>query len=587
MDDMAGRQTPMDRSGRTTVSTNDTGYKSGFRRLAAAWGGLLTLAVLFFIFLPAPWGVRGIFLFWGLTLIMALVTLSSLHRTGRHLGRLSILVDQAKEMLWTVDASLCITSVHGAVAGITGRAPQDLARVPLPTLLTREKSGDLDRALRENKAFSMEATVRDPTGKALAVEIFGTPAPADSDQGFSGTIRSLQEAKGQERRIKEMKTKLDRSEKLKKLGLLAGSVAHDLNNILSGIATYPEILLMDTSLDTKTRKGIKMIKDSGRQASSVVSDLLTISRGGRADRQVLNLNALIQRYMAAAEFEKIEQTYPDVEVEVTLEPELLNMRGSYIHIEKAVMNLMRNAVEETACKKGGWVRISTANLYAENPEEEGLATGEYVQLRVEDNGSGIPKPFQDKIFDPFFTRKKMGRSGTGLGLTVVKNTVEDHGGDIRLLSDDSGSQFELLFPGIREALPKTEDPDSLEEIKGHGETVLIVDDLASQRKIGATILGKLGYAVFTVADGMAALDFVKAQPVDLLVLDMIMAPAISGLETYRRIKEIRPDQKAIIASGHSESDDVLKIQQLGAGHFVKKPYTIMDMGLAVKEELEI
>ena len=584
MDDMADRKVPMDRLGRKTDFTKEKGWHYYYAGLAASWVMLLALGGLAFIF--QLWSDWRVYLFWGLTLVLAWGTLFALYRVGGHVQRLAHLLDQAEEMFWTVDARRCICTVHGAVGAITGIPPAGLIQTPLAALLTRETSGDLEKALGEAKGFSMEATVRGPDGKALAVEISGIPLPSGAGPGFSGTMRSLQRAKDQAIRIKEMNAELDRSEKLKKLGILAGSVAHDLNNILSGIATYPEVLLMDTSLDTKTRQGIEMIKNSGRKASSVVSDLLTISRGGRADRQVLNLNTVIQRYMAAAEFKKIEQTYKDVEIEVILEPELLNMRGSYIHIEKAVMNLMLNAVEETAGKKGGRVGIFTTNLYVDHNEGGGLAAGEYVVLRVEDNGTGIPKSFQDKIFDPFFTRKEMGKSGTGLGLTVVKNAVEDHEGVIRLVSGDGGSQFELVFPGIREALPKTEAPDCLEEIKGHGQTILIVDDLPSQLKIGATILDKLGYTVFTVADGMEALAFVKAHPVDLLVLDMIMAPSISGLETFRRIREIHPDQKAIIASGHSESEDVLKTQQLGAGSFVKKPYTIMDMGIAVKEELE-
>ncbi|WDP91193.1 MAG: response regulator [Desulfobacter sp.] len=389
---------------------------------------------------------------------------------------------------------------------------------------------------------------------------------------------------------KELKDKLAGSEKLKNLGLLAGSVAHDLNNILSGIATYPEVLLMDANLDPGVRQGIQMIKDSGRKASSVVSDLLTISRGSRADKQILNINTVIERYMRAAEFHKITKTYPGVEIEVETEPELLNISGSYIHIEKAVMNLMLNAVEETAAREGGKVSLSTANFYVDEGEDPNLFAdlprGESVVLRVFDNGSGIPEDCLDKIFDPFYTQKEMGKSGTGLGLTVVQNAVQDHNGAIRVDSDHDGTRFELYFPAIRAELPKKDNGASLDEIRGRGETLLVVDDLASQRKIAASILKKLGYQVFTVADGEAAVEFVKTNSVDLLVLDMIMSPDISGLETFKRIREIYPDQRAILASGHSMSEDVLKAQAMGAGSFVKKPYTILDMGIAVKEELE-
>ena len=560
------------------------GADSGVGRWIAAWAGLLILGPVLFFALPERVFAWGFGLFWGLTLLLSVLTLFRLVAALRITKRRHCQISQAGEMFWAVDEDLCLTSVSGAVQAITGRPARRLNRIPLTDLLTPDKAKAFESRLKQGKAFSMEAEIRKPGERLTAVEICGKPLAGPDI--FAGTIRDLQEAKHHLHQLNEMKTRLDRSEKLKNLGLLAGSVAHDLNNILSGIATYPEVLLMDTSLDAKIRNGLEMIKNSGRKASSVVSDLLTISRGARADRQVLNLNTVIQRYMAAAEFEKIAQTYPEVEIEINLEPELLNMRGSYIHIEKAVMNLMLNAVEETAGKPGGQVRLTTANHYQDSDETGPLASGEYLILSVEDNGSGIPEDFQSKIFDPFFTQKEMGRSGTGLGLTVVQNTVQDHRGEIRVRSDRSGTRFDIFFPAIREELPKAEASNSLDEIKGNGETILIVDDLPSQRKIGATILANLGYKVFTVVNGEDAVAFVKERPVDLLVLDMIMDPSISGLETYRRIKAVRPEQRAIIASGHSESEDVLKTQELGAGSFVKKPYTVMDMGIAVKEELE-
>lgn len=536
--------------------------------------------------LPGTWSPWVFLSFWVAILLLALVTFRHLQRTVRHSYRLTRQMELSGDLFWAVDDQFCLTALSGAVEPVLGREVREVAHIPLTRLLSREKATAFELNAKQGKPFAMEAEIMRPDGGGVAVDIRGEPLPAGCGEGVYGIIRDLREKRRQEGRLREMKQRLERSEKLKNLGLLAGSVAHDLNNILSGIATYPEVLLMDPSLAPKARQGIEMIKDSGRKASSVVSDLLTISRGARADRQVLNVNTVVQRYLMAAEFEKIEETYPHVEIEINLEPELLNMKGSYIHIEKAVMNLMLNAVEETAGRPGGLVRLSTANHYADEASEDTLAPGEYVMLRVEDNGAGIPRKYQDKIFDPFFTQKEMGKSGTGLGLTVVQNTVRDHRGDIRVVSDGNGTRFDLFFPGVREEMPKARETDSLEEIKGSGQTILIVDDLASQRKIGSTILTNLGYTVFTVADGLEALAFVKDRAVDLLVLDMIMAPSISGLETYRRIKAERPDQRAIIASGHPESEDVLKTLELGAGSFVKKPYTIMDMGIAVKEELE-
>jgi two-component system cell cycle sensor histidine kinase/response regulator CckA len=394
------------------------------------------------------------------------------------------------------------------------------------------------------------------------------------------------EVPGKERALLEKK--LVQLEKLKNMGILAGSVAHDLNNILSGIATYPEVLLMEEGLSPRMRQGLSIIKDSGQKASCVVSDLLTISRGANREMEVLNINSVIERYLEAADFDKIKATYQPVQIEVVLAPALRNIKGSYLHIEKVIMNLVVNGAQEAAQREAGQVTISTANHTVEDSMAEGadLPCGDYVVLSVADNGSGIPEKYREKIFDPFFTKKAMGRSGTGLGLTVVWNTVQDHQGNIRVVSNKKGSRFELFFPAIRDELTQKETNNSLAEIKGQGQRILIVDDLANQRKIAGTILKNLGYQVFAVADGMEAVAFVRENPVDLLVLDMVMEPSISGFETYQRIKKIYPGQKAIIVSGHSKSEEVLMAQDLGTLAFVKKPYTILDMGIAVKKELE-
>jgi signal transduction histidine kinase/ActR/RegA family two-component response regulator len=394
------------------------------------------------------------------------------------------------------------------------------------------------------------------------------------------------EASGKEQA--RLEKKLVQAERLKNLGILAGSVAHDLNNILSGIATYPEVLLMEEGLSPRVRQGLDIIKDSGQKASAVVSDLLTISRGGSMEMEVLNINSVVERLLGAADFDKIKDRYEQVEIKVALSPELFNIKGSYIHIEKAIMNLIIHGAQETVQKEGGEVSISTANFSVEQEMagEMDLAWGEYVMLSVADNGSGISGEYQEKIFDPFFAKKAMGRSGTGLGLTLVWNTVQDHQGKVRVFSSQKGTRFELFFPAVRREIVQEDGTKTLAEIKGQGECILVVDDLASQRKIASTILKNLGYQVFAVADGMEAVRFVQKNPVDLLVLDMVMEPSISGLETYQRIKKIYPDQKAIIVSGYSKSEAVLMAQDLGAGAFVKKPYTILDMGIALKAELE-
>jgi len=180
----------------------------------------------------------------------------------------------------------------------------------------------------------------------------------------------------------------------------------------------------------------------------------------------------------------------------------------------------------------------------------------------------------------------MGRSGTGLGLAVVWNTIQDHDGYINVKTGKKGTAFELYFPVTGDEVADERGAVPVDDYLGNGEKILVVDDEEKQREIACGILTKLGYNAEAVSSGEEAVEHLKEQSVDLVVLDMIMPKGINGRETYERIIKINPGQKAIIASGFSETEDVKKAQSLGAGKYIKKPYTMEKIGLAVKEELE-
>jgi CheY-like chemotaxis protein len=192
----------------------------------------------------------------------------------------------------------------------------------------------------------------------------------------------------------------------------------------------------------------------------------------------------------------------------------------------------------------------------------------------------------EKIFEPFYTKKVMGRSGTGLGLAVVWATVKDHEGYIDVQSEDGkGSTFTIYLPATREELAIDQEEISPEDYTGSGESILVIDDVKEQREVVTMILTRLGYKVHAVSSGEEAIEFLKTHAMDLLILDMIMDPGIDGLETYRRILELNPKQKALIVSGFSDTDRVKKAQELGAGAYVRKPYILEKIGLAIRKEL--
>jgi len=386
---------------------------------------------------------------------------------------------------------------------------------------------------------------------------------------------------------KALQERLQRAEKMEALGTMAGGVAHALNNVLGIIVGFAQMLLHDLDKASPLREGLTYIMQSGERASAIVQDLLTLARRGVDVREVLNMNRIIVAGLESPEFKKMAAYHPAVRIKTDLEPDLLNMSGSPIHLAATVFNLAANACE--SMPKGGLLTIATANRYLDRPVQgyDEVREGDYVLLSVSDTGQGIAAADLPHIFEPFYTKKMMGRSGTGLGLAVVWGTVKDSRGYINVESaPGDGTTFTLYFPVTREEVAAAKAPVDVSAYMGRGETILVVDDIRGQRALAAAMLRKLNYTVATVKSGERAVDFLRERACDLVVLDMIMDPGMDGLDTYRSILAVRPGQRAIIVSGFSETERVRAAQALGAGGYVKKPYIMERLGLAVRKELD-
>jgi two-component system cell cycle sensor histidine kinase/response regulator CckA len=429
-------------------------------------------------------------------------------------------------------------------------------------------------------------TDHDGTKEYIKIHAFPVIGQNGKAKGFIEVAENITEAKKGEEERKELEAKLQQARRLEAIGTLAGGVAHDLNNILSGIVSYPALLLMDLPQDSPLREPILTIQESGKKAAAIVQDLLTLARRGVSAAEVVNVNQLVSEYLKSPEYEKLKIYHPHVTTETRFEKELLDIMGSPIHLVKTIMNLVSNAAE--AMPQGGKMTISTENLYIDSPiKHKGLDAGEYVVLTVSDTGTGISPDDMERIYEPFFTKNVMGRNGTGLGMAIVWGTVEDHDGHIDVQSQiDKGTTFTLYFPATREKAEKDRSELSVEDYIGHGESILVVDDAEEQREIASRILERLGYSATSVPSGEEAVAYLQDHSVDLIILDMIMAPGMDGLETYQRILESHPGQKAIIASGFSETDRVKETLKLGAGAYIKKPYLLERIGVAVREELD-
>ena len=449
----------------------------------------------------------------------------------------------------------------------------------------------LDRYQRRIKGEKMsdayEVRLIKPDGEEILCEIRSSLISWEGKPATQTAILDIAERKKAEKEKKQLEKRVVRMEKMEALGLLAGGVAHDLNNVLSGTVSYPEILLMTLPKDHRFRKPLDLIHTSGLKASAIVSDLLTLARRGVMATEVINLNNIIVDYLNSPEHQELLSYYTNIRIETNLARNLININGSEIHLRTTIMNLVSNAAE--AQPSGGKIIISTGNQHIDKPIQgyESIKKGEFAVVTIEDKGIGINGNDLQRIFEPFYTKKIMGRSGTGLGMAVVWGTVQDHYGYINIESiENKGTKFCLYFPILRQKIAKKNKPLPIEEYMGNKETIIVVDDVKEQRQIAKIILTRLNYTVETASSGEEAIEYLKNYSCDLLLLDMIMDPGIDGLETYRRIIELKPGQKVVIASGFSESERVKEAQKLGAGQYIKKPYSVEKLGLMIKEELE-
>jgi PAS domain S-box-containing protein len=406
----------------------------------------------------------------------------------------------------------------------------------------------------------------------------------DGEVYILAIVRDITERKNAEEQAKVLRSKLERAERMESLGILAGGVAHDLNNILGPLVGYPDLILRKIPEGSPVVRQIGRMAESAQQAADVVQDLLMLARRGRYEMAPTDLNNVVETYLDSQGYHKLVDGKPGVKLQCNFDDNIDKVLGSGVHLSKVVMNLVLNAYE--AMPDGGTLTISTSqrHLDALLGGFDKILKGEYVLLCVRDSGHGISPEDLDKVLEPYFTKKKMGTSGSGLGLSVVYGVVKDHKGYYDIFSEiGKGAEFILYFPIAQVA--DSPEPSCDAEVGG-GEKILVIDDSQLQREVTVELLSSLGYVVAAVEHGHAAVDYLRSNRADLIVLDMIMEEGFDGLDTYREIKKTHPEQKAVIISGYSSTDRVREALKIGVRGYVKKPFTCEDIGRAVRRALD-
>ena len=376
---------------------------------------------------------------------------------------------------------------------------------------------------------------------------------------------------------KQLEAQFLRAQRLESLGTLAGGIAHDLNNILTPILGFAQLLPRKlTNLDRPTLERFKIIETNAQRGRALVKQILTFSRGLEGDRGTVQIRHVIR------EIEQIiQETFPKaIELEINVPKNLWTINGDVNQLHQVLMNLAVNARD--AMPDGGKLTIKAENCNI----DAGYARlhldaqeGTYVLITVADTGVGIPPEIIDRIFEPFFTTKEVGR-GTGLGLSTAIGIVKSHGGFVDVVSDmrreTRGTQVKVFFPASETTATATEKTE--ETPQGHGELILIVDDETSILEVTKTTLETYNYRVLTANNGIDAIA-VYAQhlnEIDLVLMD-IMMPSMDGKTAIRTLKQINPDVKIIALSGIISSQEIIDEIDDNITAFMPKPYTNDDL----------
>ncbi|MFL5305097.1 MAG: substrate-binding domain-containing protein [Polyangia bacterium] len=394
-----------------------------------------------------------------------------------------------------------------------------------------------------------------------------------------------------ERSVQE---RLATSKRLEALSVLAGGVAHDLNNALGPMLVIPDVifsqltrLVPDQHALAELRDDLDNIKIAAERAAQTIKDLLTLGRQGRRPKAELDLNRLVKSCLLNAPWMG-DRAKLNLRIELASEP--LPVRGAESQLARAVSNLLRNAIEAVDRPDGDvTVRTSRVDLETTATGFETVPSGAYVVLTVADTGCGIPPANLERVFEPFFTNKHTGEnSGTGLGLAIVHSVVKEHDGFIDVASrPGAGTTFTLYLPAGRTARAPSRAPAGTPHPHAR---LLVIDDDETQLRTFRRILVQLGYDVETSASGLRACEtFSQAladrhAPFDLVLVDMLLGEALDGLQVIEQIQSMFPKQKAIIVSGHAPDDRADKAIKRGLT-WLSKPYDLETLASAIAQTL--
>ncbi len=386
---------------------------------------------------------------------------------------------------------------------------------------------------------------------------------------------------------RSLEAQFAQSQKMQAVGQLAGGIAHDFNNLLTAMIGFSDLLLLRHRPGDQSFADIMQIKQNANRAANLVRQLLAFSRQQTLQPRRLNVTDIIAE-LAHLLRRLIGET---IELRITHGRDLGDVKADQGQLEQVIINLAVNARD--AMDQGGVLEIITSNVMVDTPYKvkgEEIPPGDYVLVKVQDSGHGIPSEILDRIFDPFFSTKEVG-AGTGLGLSTVYGIVKQSGGFVFVDSTaDEGTVFSLLLPHFREEIGEIEAvvvdvPPQAQDLTGRGN-ILLVEDEDAVRSFSARALENKGYNVLEANSGEAALEILQNDnvTVDLVITDVVM-PRMDGPTLVKKLYETHTDVKVIFISGYTEDSFRKSLDVNSAIEFLPKPFSLKQLASKVKEVL--
>jgi len=403
--------------------------------------------------------------------------------------------------------------------------------------------------------------------------------PGDPEKGKVVVVTDISE-------LKSLQIQLQQAQKMEAIGVLAGGISHDFNNILMGIQGHLSLMQIDMTAVEKMASHTRQIKKLVDTAAELTGRLLGFARGGKYQIAILDVNQVVK--MALGIF---TPSLKNIIVHESFEEKLHLVDGDHSQLEQVCLNLLINASQ--AMMDTGDIFISTQNIFI--TEDHGypfaVLPGRYIKLSIKDTGIGMDTKIQKKIFDPFFSTKGIGdKKGRGLGLSTVFGIVKNHGGFITVRSKKGkGSEFMVFLPASNEVDIKDlpEETSSLDQMLKGSETVLLVDDEQEILNVGKNFLEKLGYTPLIAQNGLEAVEMFKAHKdqISLVVLDLIM-PVMDGKQAFAHIKAIKNDTKFIMTTGYTVDEKLEDILRHGYHGFIQKPFSLHEFSRVIRTILD-